>query len=75
MMLQLREAGYRQVRVVVAARSMNAAAKAFNTPVGQVRQYACETGNATEIEVANSKPGKVFWAERLGKEYFERLES
>lgn len=61
----------RQPRVIVAAKSRAAAVRAFNM-VGLglsgnfVANYGGITGNAVEIEVANTAPGTVFYARHGG---------
>lgn len=61
----------RQVRAVVAARSMTAAAQAFRDSGltwsnHLFRQYASETGNDAEIEAATQRPGVVLWTDEVG---------
>lgn len=49
---------HRQVRHVVAARSLTEACRLLGTG----RAYTSETGNKAQIEAALSAPGVVFWA-------------
>lgn len=65
------EAETRQVRVIVAATSRAKAAQAFcdigmNVTVLFLTNYASETGNAHEIEIATARPETVFWASEKG---------
>ena len=59
----------RQVRVVVAATSQVKAVEAMqqagmgNMTVNHLRNYGAVTSNPTEVEVAHTSPGQVFWSE------------
>jgi hypothetical protein len=53
----------RQMRVIVAAHSMNEVARLLDATVYQVRNYWAETGNKCERETALAEPGTVFVAE------------
>jgi hypothetical protein len=50
----------RQIRCVVAVTSQKAAAAAFKTTLGHVRDYGSITNNDKEVATAMSKPGVVF---------------
>lgn len=53
---------HRQIRVIVAARSMAAAARAFDRDHSPRQLDMCETGNTIELSRALAKPGVVFIA-------------
>jgi hypothetical protein len=52
--------GVRQRRVIVAAPSRAAAARALGCSSAYLGSYGCPTGNDREIALAESKPGTVF---------------
>lgn len=58
----LRAAGGKQVRAIVAAKSRVAAARALGITDGHLKMYGSEAGNAVEIAIAGSAPGKVFYS-------------
>jgi hypothetical protein len=51
--------GGKSTRVLVAARTQKAAAKALGIPLGYFREYVMETGNARDLELALRTPGRV----------------
>ena len=53
--------GSRQTREIMAARSISEVNRATGLSRNYLSNYAGETGNANEIEVAMSEPGVVFW--------------
>lgn len=53
--------GNRQARVIVAARSMADAARAFGHTASAIRNHCCKTGNAEEIRIATAHPGVALW--------------
>ena len=59
-MTLMNDHGPGQVRAIVAAPSMKAAAQAYQTTVYQVQDWASVTGNAEELAVAQAEPGVVF---------------
>ena len=60
--------GKTQVRAIVAAKSRAAAGRCFQLTDSYMRDFACETGNAREIETAMKSPGTVFVAPLDGPE-------
>lgn len=48
-------------RKIVATRTKKEAAEALGMSMYMFNQYASDTGNQTEIELATSKPGTVFY--------------
>lgn len=58
-----------QARVIVAAPSRAAAGRAFGVGASTVREFCSETGNATEIEIANAEPGVVFYLNTKDRQY------
>jgi hypothetical protein len=52
--------GHGQRRVIVAAKTKTAAARAFGESAYSFNLYGGETGNANEIAIAMSEPGSVF---------------
>jgi len=53
-----------QVRAIVAAKSQRAAAELLRVSISYLRTYGSETGNEQEIQIANAKPGMVFYQNR-----------
>lgn len=54
-------AGFKQVRAIVAATSISKAAAALRITPNRLRTYGSVTGNATELEVALADPGVVYF--------------
>lgn len=65
--------GNRQVRRIVMAKNQKEAAALFRVSVHDLRNYGCETGNATEIAVASAKPGTVFYHDECGDKQWHEL--
>jgi hypothetical protein len=62
---------------IVAATTKKSAAESFGITMHEFRNYAHETGNDDEIELATSEPGKVFRSPIClfkGKEYNSRFD-
>ena len=53
-----------QAKTIVAARSQREAAALFGTALSDLRHFGSETGNEFDIELAMTKPGQVFAAQR-----------
>ena len=49
-----------QVEAIVAAKSINSAAKLIGTSSYQIKEYFSVTGNKEQIKIATSAPGKIF---------------
>lgn len=53
--------GSKQTREIVSAKSYAEAARLFGCSVHELKTYGGVTGNSSEIELAMSQPGTVFW--------------
>lgn len=51
----------KQIRVIAAVKSQAEFSRLTRFTRGYIRDYCCETGNKLELEVANSRPGVLFW--------------
>lgn len=61
-----------QCRTIVAATSQAKAAAAVGETLSGFRGWWCETGNASELEVALANPGRVYQAtSSMGKDFRE----
>lgn len=65
----------KQVHGVIAG-TQNQAADATGAGLSYIRNYWCETGNATALEVALKEPGVLFWCENnhASKPVYMRVE-
>lgn len=52
--------GSKTRRRLVAAQTQKEAAKALQVPLSCFREYAMETGNAQDLELALKNPGQVY---------------
>ena len=60
------------MRAIIAAKTKKEAAAAFSMSLYIFNEYACETGNEEELQVALSDPGKVFYRPIYGKGEWEK---
>jgi len=57
------QVGGKQVRAIVATKTKKRAAELFGVSLYHFNQFCCETGNATELQVAQGNPETVFYCE------------